>query len=70
YHKVLAVREKTDALFDQIVMPTGLTNGYDGNYSIVVNAEAVQAQGAKAKWDDVQTMTVAEIAAWFKTCGL
>lgn len=66
--KVLAAGATTDALFDQIVMPADLTNGYDGSYSIVVNAEAVQAQGAKAKWDDVQNMTVEEIAAWFATC--
>lgn len=69
YSKVLAVGETTDALFDQIVMPTGLTNG-DGttSYDIDVKAEAVQAQGAKASWSAVQTMTVEEIAAWFTTC--
>lgn len=70
YTKVLPVGVTTDALFDQIVMPTNLTNGYDGSYSLVVKAEAVQAQGAKAKWDDVQKMNMAEIAAWFTTCGL
>lgn len=70
YHKVLAVGATTDALFDQIVMPKDLTNGYDGSYSIVVNAEAVQAQGAKPSFSAVQAMTVEEIAAWFETCGL
>ena len=71
YNKVLAVDETTDALFDQIVMPTGLENG-DAvtKYDVVVTAEAVQAQGAKASWADVQTMSVAEIAAWFTKCGL
>ncbi len=71
YNKVLAVNEPTDALFDQIVIPTALTNG-DGEtpFNVVVTAEAVQAQGAKASWSAVQTMTVAEIAAWFTTCGL
>lgn len=77
YNKVLEVNATTDALFDQIVMPTGLTNDYAFNdaserieYSVKVKAEAVQAQGAKASWSAVQNMTVAEIAAWFKTCGL
>ncbi|MGN0694103.1 MAG: TasA family protein [Lentihominibacter sp.] len=71
YNKVLEVGATTDALFDQIVMPTGLTNGDATTaYNVNVTAEAVQAQGAKASWSAVQTMTVAEIAAWFKTCGL
>lgn len=70
YNKVLEVGAVTDALFDQIVIPTSVTNGFDGSYDLVVNAEAVQAQGAKASWATVQTMTVAEIAAWFTTCGL
>lgn len=67
YTKVLEVGATTDALFDQIVMPTGLTGGEEAD-PILVTAEAVQAQGAKAKWADVQTMTVDEIAAWFGTC--
>lgn len=71
YNTVLEVGATTDALFDQIVMPTDLTNG-DGTteYNVVVTAEAVQAQGAKASWAEVQTMTVDEIAAWFGTCGM
>jgi len=71
YTKVLAAGETTDALFDQIVIPTGLTNG-DGEaeFDIDVTAYAVQAQGAKPSWSAVQTMTVDEIAAWFTTCGL
>lgn len=69
YDQVLAVNETTDALFDQIVIPTDLTNGNaDTKFNVVVSAEAVQAQGAKASWSAVQTMTVAEIAAWFGTC--
>lgn len=62
---------KTDALFDQIVIPTGLTNG-DGQteFSVDVVAQAVQAQGAKASWSQVKAMTVPEIAQWFATCGL
>lgn len=71
YSKVLAAGEKTDALFDQIVVPADLVNG-DGEteFDIQVNAYAVQAQGARPSWSAVQNMTVAEIAAWFATCGL
>lgn len=68
YNKVLNAGETTDALFDQIVMPTGLTGGEEAQ-PIVVQAEAVQAQGARPSWAAVQTMTVEEIAAWFTTCG-
>lgn len=69
YTKVLAVGETTDALFDQIVMPTGLTGG-EAAEDIVVTAQAVQAQGAKASFAAVEAMTVEEIAAWFTTCGM
>ena len=71
YTKVLAAGETTDALFDQIVIPTGLKNG-DGEteFNIDVTAYAVQAQGAKPSFSAVQAMTVEEIAAWFTTCGL
>lgn len=69
YDKVLAVGATTDALFDQIVIPTDLTNGNaTDKFDVVVTAEAVQAQGAKASWSAVQAMTVTEIAAWFGTC--
>lgn len=71
YNKVLEVGATTDALFDQIVIPTGLENGdAETEFNVVVTAEAVQAQGAKASWTAVQAMTVTEIAAWFTTCGL
>ena len=71
YKGVLAVDEVTNPVFDQIVIPTGLTNG-DGTteYSIDIYAEAVQAQGAKPSFTAVEGMTVAEIAAWFTTCGM
>ena len=71
YTKVLAAGETTDALFDQIVIPTGLENG-DGSfiYEINVTAYAVQAQGAKPSFSAVEAMTVEEIAAWFTTCGM
>ena len=70
YTKVLAIDETTDALFDQIVIPTNLENG-DGTeeFNIEVKAYAVQAQGAKSSFAAVQAMTVDEIAAWFATCG-
>ena len=78
YTKVLAVGATTDALFDQIVIPTGLENpieleGEDTNeeeYKIDVTAYAVQAQGAKPSFSAVESMTVEEIAAWFTTCGM
>lgn len=68
YHGVLAKDAKTDALFDQIVIPTDVTNGYDGTYTLTVKAEAVQAQGARPSFSAVEAMTVEEIAAWFGTC--
>ena len=69
YTTPLEVGATTDALFDQIVMPTGLTGGEEAE-PITVTAQAVQAQGAKASYSAVQTMTVEEIAAWFTTCGM
>ena len=73
YHKdgngVLPAGETTDALFDQIVIPVGVTNNAE-TQPIEVIAQAVQAQGARASFSDVQTMTVPEIAEWFGTCGM
>ena len=69
YTKVLAVGEKTDALFDQVVIPFALENS-ETTENIVVTAEAVQAQGARPSFSAVQAMTVEEIAAWFATCGM
>lgn len=71
FSKVLAIDETTDALFDQIVIPTDLENGdAEEEFDIKVVAQAVQAQGAKApNWAAVQGMTVEEIAAWFTICG-
>ena len=68
YNKVLAAGEKTDALFDQIVIPTQVTNNAE-TVSIDVVAQAVQAQGAKPSFSDVEAMTVEEIDAWFTTTG-
>ena len=62
---------KSESVFDQIVIPTGLTNGNaETEFNVHVIAQAVQAQGAKPSWAAVQTMTLAEIAAWFTNCGL
>ena len=74
YTKILAKDEVTDALFDQIVMPTDLVNedielDPQPVYNLDVYAYAVQAQGAKPSWSAVEAMTVEEIAAWFATCG-
>lgn len=63
--------DQTPACFTGIRMPTALVNGNaTDEFHVDVYAEAVQAQGAKPRWADVQTMTVAEIAAWFTTCGM
>lgn len=69
YNKVLAIGTVTEPLFNQIVMPVGLTGG-EATVSIDIYAEAVQAQGAKASWSDVKAMNVEKIAAWFTTCGM
>lgn len=68
YDGVLEVDATTDALFDQVVLNTNVGNGNGETGHIMVYAEAVQAQGAKTKWADVQNMKVSEIAAWFATC--
>ena len=70
YTEVLEADKFTDALFDQIVIRTDLTNGYDASYSLVVKAEAVQAQGTRPSFAAVKEMTVPEIAGWFATCGM
>lgn len=70
YDTVLDTGDATDALFDQIVMPTGLTGEETNIKPIVVTAQAVQAQGAAETEADVADMTVEEIAAWFTKCGM
>lgn len=67
---------KTAPLFDRVRMPDGLDGSEDAQ-PIVVTAEAVQAQGAMPSWSNsvgdqpaVKNMTVAQIAAWFKACGM
>lgn len=74
YDSVLDADATTDALFDQIKIPETLTNENGDKYpdaeTVTVTAQAVQAQGAKDTWKDVQNMTVEEIATWFGTCGM
>lgn len=71
YTKVMQPADVTDALFDQIVIPTDVVNDTTGaQYNLDVKAFAVQAQGAKPSFSAVQAMTVEEIAAWFATCGM
>jgi predicted ribosomally synthesized peptide with SipW-like signal peptide len=54
YMKLLEIGSSTDALFDQVVMPTDLQNGdASTHYDIVVTAEAVQAQGIFSKYADM-----------------
>lgn len=71
YKGVLPAGETADALFDQVVLDPATTNAVAGaTAQINVFAEAVQAQGAKVSFADVEQMTVAEIAAWFDACGM
>lgn len=54
YMLPLGLGASTDALFDQVVMPTDLENGDALTpYDIVVKAEAVQAQGVFARYADM-----------------
>ena len=68
YKEVLDSGATTPTLFDQIVIPVQIKNDEQA-IAIEVFAQAVQAQGAKPSFDDVQAMTVEEIAGWFTTCG-
>ena len=69
YKGILAAGQKVEDLFTHIVMPTDLNNETvkDTPYNVVVKAEAVQAQGARASFEAVKAMTVSEIADWFET---
>ena len=61
---------QTTDLFDRICIPMAVNADDNSSKSVVVFAEAVQAQGAKDAWSDVVAMTTEEIAAWFDTCGM
>ena len=76
YTEALEGGEETTALFDSIQIPTGLTNDNattnsnddaTTNFNVVVTAYAVQAEGITMAGTEP---TVAEIAAWFTTCGM
>jgi len=69
YEKVLGVGETTSVVFDSIVIPVEVENS-EAAQPIVVTAQAVQAQGARPSFSAVEAMTVADIAAWFTTCGV
>ena len=72
YTKVMASGDITAPVFDYIVIPTDVTNpseDQDVDYYLDVYAQAVQAQGAKPSFADVQKMTVEEIAEWFDACN-
>lgn len=76
YMKELAVGATTATpLFDSIVIPTALENNNGETdtetateYNIEVKAYAVQSQGAAIA--NAENPTVAELAAWFTTCGM
>lgn len=76
YMKELAVGATTATpLFDSIVIPTALENNNGETdtetateYNIEVKAYAVQSQGAAIA--NAANPTVAELAAWFTTCGM
>ena len=54
YMKPLDLNQSTEALFDQVVMPTDLENGNAATrYNIVVTAQAMQAQGIFSKYADM-----------------
>ena len=61
---------KTTELFQQIRIPTTLTNGEYETPTVTITAYAVQAQGARPSWSAVKSMAVADIADWFTTCGM
>ena len=51
YTEILEPEATTTNLFDEVIIPTSVTNGYDGNYDIVVKAEAIQSQGFESYTD-------------------
>lgn len=62
--KVLNNGEKTDALFEQIIIPTNLTNDAETE-GIIVSAEAVQSQGFTGDATKVE-----DLKTWFATCSV
>ncbi len=68
YNRPLEPGEATPPLFDSIVIPTGVTRQQEQMvHSLLVSAQAVQAQGAQPDYADVIAMTPAQIESWFQT---
>lgn len=66
--------ESTDALFDQVVLGTNVTNDYSGEEKhIDVKVEAVQAQGIFTKYADMEDGIDADelgtVKAFFESAG-
>lgn len=59
---------KTTPLFEQIRIPSTVTNGFNAQYDVQVYAEAVQAQVPNVSWSTVKDWQLADIKAWFGTC--
>ena len=60
YTEILEPGKTTTDLFDEIVIPTSVTNGYNGNYDVVVKAEAIQSQGFASYTDAFAAFPAAE----------
>lgn len=72
YTLPLDTNDSTDALFDQVVLGTNVTNDYTGEEKhIEVKVEAVQAQGIFTKYDDMKDGIDADelgtVKAFFKS---
>ena len=68
YTSILNAGNETSAVFQQIQIPTDLTNlaeGVENSFDVEVSAQAVQAQGAAMAGN---TITLAELQAWFTAC--
>lgn len=74
YTLPLDTDESTDALFDQVVLGTNVTNDYSGEKKhIDVKVEAVQAQGIFTKYADMEDGIDADelgtVKAFFESAG-
>ena len=74
YTLPLDTKDSTDALFDQVVLGTNVTNDYTGEEKhIEVKVEAVQAQGIFTKYADMEDGIDADelgtVKAFFESAG-
>lgn len=74
YTLPLDTNASTDALFDQVVLGTNVTDDYSGDKKhIDVKVEAVQAQGIFTKYDDmkdgIDENELGTVKAFFKSAG-